>query len=121
FPLTVAADVAAHLPAPASPPEERTAVTDRALVVTRSRSQPELAQPEVPGQPGGSVPLTQSVAHALVDAYRQRITAREHQTLRNFVLKPRTPAAMLSSAGPELLGNVLLPPAVRRRIRDLEP
>jgi CHAT domain-containing protein len=69
----------------------------------------------------GSVPLHRSLARALVEQYVHDILDPEVWSPRGLRLTPRKADPAGTSLGPDLLGKVLLPPAVRRRIRDLGP
>jgi CHAT domain-containing protein/tetratricopeptide (TPR) repeat protein len=118
FPLTAPAGVADRLAAVETPPTETALKGARGIVLQRKRQQPEPPPSAGPADPTTAVPLTQFVARALVDQYRGQIADPDFRATRGFVLVSRSPRRPVPPQGLELLGNVLLPPAARRRIKE---
>jgi CHAT domain-containing protein len=79
------------------------------------------AEPAAPGTGAPVVPLSLAASRALVEHYRRQVADREFRTARGIVVKSRDPALPLPAQRPELLGDILLPAAVRARLRTLRP
>jgi CHAT domain-containing protein len=120
FPLTVPPGAAQHPVTPASSVPEASREGERGVSV-RPRFQPGPAVPAAPVPAGDTVPLNQLRARVLVDRYLAQIARRGFASVRDLELKPSRPDRAGSFQGPDLLGKVLLPPAVRRRIREFRP
>jgi CHAT domain-containing protein/tetratricopeptide (TPR) repeat protein len=126
FPLTVPARVAERLDLPSAPPAEVAHTASRGFLLKPKVPQP----PNAPGESGAAekeekpsppVPLNQFLARALVDHYLAELTDPGLESTRGFRLTSRNPGKPLPVQRLELLGHVLLPPAVRARIREHAP
>lgn len=123
FPLTIPSDLAERL---AQPPEAAQVALagSRGLRLKPVAPQPELpADAPPPGSPPSSPPvsLTQQLARALVDTYRLQISDPEFRATRGLRLTPRDPGQPLPVQRLDLAGNVFLPPAAQKRIKEAAP
>jgi CHAT domain-containing protein len=119
FPLTLPASLADRLAAP--PEAAQVAMAgSRGLRLKPAAPQPDLPADAPPAVPPSTdaVPLTQQLARALVDHYRLQISDPGFRTTRGFRLTSRDPERPLPVQRLDLPGNVLLPPAARRRITE---
>jgi CHAT domain-containing protein/TolA-binding protein len=143
FPLTVPADVAER----AAPPEpgalDESLVRPRGLrllarllpdyfrplvdAAARARAirlRPPATQPELPApaaREGPTAPLSQSVLRALVESYLEQASDPEFSPSRGIRLRSSDSGRPLPDQRPELLADVVLPPAARKRIREWKP
>ena len=123
FSLTVAADQAEQLLTRPPAPGKEPLLTDNRGLKLRFRPH-DVSVPAGPGRPqsaGGVLPLDHELAGALVEDYLMRIAAPESWPVRGLVIQPRSAEKDVPSQGLGLLGSVLLPPAVCRRIQELGP
>lgn len=110
FPLTVPKSVADFIGDP--PPADAVARAGFRGVVVRSLGQ----QPERPAEPAAErVPLTDAVAARLVNQYLRQIADPEFRPTRGVRLVSKRPGES-RTAVPELLGDVLLPAALRAKL-----
>jgi CHAT domain-containing protein len=68
---------------------------------------------------GANVPLTLSVARALIDHYLEEISDPDFLPTRGLRLRPRQADRPIEVQRLELAGDVFLPPGLRQRLRDL--
>jgi CHAT domain-containing protein/tetratricopeptide (TPR) repeat protein len=113
FPLRVPAEVAANIGSPFAGTSAASAGCLRGLRIHKQQPQPE--EPEVAAA-GAAVPLTLSVARALVDHYRLALEDAEFRPTRGLRLTPRRPEQEMKPQRIELLSEILLPAEARRRI-----
>jgi CHAT domain-containing protein len=73
------------------------------------------------GSPGDVVPLNQQLARELVDRYREQVQDPRFGARRGLRVAPDHSGQAVPPPAADLLGNVLLPPAARQRIRELAP
>jgi CHAT domain-containing protein/tetratricopeptide (TPR) repeat protein len=119
FGLTVPASLAERAASPARVATGEALAGVRGLVLERRVVQPEL--PPAPPKDERVVPLTPRVLRALVESYLEQVANPHFQPTRGLRLPSRASARPLPAQRPELLGDVLLPPRVRARIRALAP
>jgi CHAT domain-containing protein/tetratricopeptide (TPR) repeat protein len=119
FALTVPADLARRVAPPAPLPQGKALAKTRGMFLKRDRKQPALPPP-ARKRPRG-VPLGQAVLRALVENYLEEITDPGFRPTRGMHLEAQNPARPLDPQRPELLADVLLPPAARQRIKALAP
>lgn len=117
FPLTIPKDLALRVAPPAKPSVLEALLGSRGMFY-QVRQQPQPAPP--PAEEGPTVPLTHAVAQAVAESYRQQVADPQFEPTRAFVLTPRK-GQKVPPQRLELLANVLLPPEVRRRIREAAP
>jgi CHAT domain-containing protein/tetratricopeptide (TPR) repeat protein len=117
FALTVPKDVAEQVAAPAPVPRAQALGRARGIVLRRDRKQPDLPAPQRTQE---AVPLGQETLRALVENYLQHITDPT-AVGRGLRLVAKDAARPLPAQRPELLAEVLLPPAARQRILAQEP
>src|SRR5262249_35867680 len=116
FPLVVPAGLAGHVARP-DPPSLEAALGGRGLVV-KKRQEPDEPAPEAPAPDASTGPLTRELSRTLVAPYPQQIADPGSRPTRGFRLKPRAPSRPVAAQRLTLLGDVLLPAEVRRRIRE---
>jgi CHAT domain-containing protein len=119
FELSVPRVVARDAVAPPAVKTEDALAGTRGLVLKsglRTKDPPAAVRPDVP-----RVPLTAEVARVLADHYRLAISDPEFLPTRGLALKTRPDAPPLPAQRADLLGDVLLPPAVRAAIRAAGP
>ena len=123
FPLTVAADQAEQLLARLPAPGQRAILADDRGLKLRPRPHdvPVAGGSVLPQRGGGVLSLGHDLAGALVEDYLMRIAAPESWPVRGLAIKSRRTEKEVTSQGLGLLGSVLLPPSVCRRIRELGP
>jgi CHAT domain-containing protein/Tfp pilus assembly protein PilF len=116
FPLRVSAGVARTV-APAPAPAGGGKGT-RSLEVRRMRL--PVAPRELPARApaGPSIPLTLPVARALLEQYRDQIADPDFQPTRELYLRPRKADQPVPPQRPELLGDIFLPEALRKSLRQ---
>src|SRR5262249_1403429 len=85
----------------------------------KNKPQPHL--PPLPPAPAASVPLTQAVLRALVENYVAQVADPSFQTTRGLWLEPKNKDLKLPAQRPELLAEILLPPAARAHIKAQAP
>jgi CHAT domain-containing protein len=114
YPLTVPADVAERIDRPASLARaEVLARTRRGRIVLRPPEQPKLpARNQEPTRP-----LGRDVLRALVENYLEQIAHPGFQPGLGLQLPSRPGAPVLRPQRADLLGEILLPEAARRRIK----
>src|SRR5262249_8519705 len=117
FALTVPADVAERVTSPPPVTVAEAMKTTRGISLRRGRR----PHPRGPGPPAAAVPLDRTVLLALVDNYLEQIGDPAFQPSRGLRLRPRDPTRPLPAQGPELLAEILFPPAARERIRAEAP
>jgi CHAT domain-containing protein len=118
FPLEVDAALAGRIAA--APAASSGGKGTRGLRI-RERKNP--APPPAPDRvaPARAVPLTSPVARALIDHYLEQITDPDFRTTRGLRIRPRDPKAPVAVQRLELLGDVMMPAALRDRLRGLKP
>jgi CHAT domain-containing protein/Tfp pilus assembly protein PilF len=119
FALTVPREVADRAKAPPRPVLNPQPQKTRGLRLPQG---PPPAQPDLPPTPARkpeSMALGEEVLRVLVDGYLEQISNPRFQPTRG--LRLRASGEELPAQRPELLADVLLPPAARRRLRDLDP
>jgi CHAT domain-containing protein/tetratricopeptide (TPR) repeat protein len=123
FPLTVPEELQNIAPPAPRAPDHTLAELRGVKIVAKPGAKAAPAPVPLPpiAKDGKVVPLTQSVARALIEVYRQEILDREFQSLRGVVIKARDPNKPLPPQRPELTGQVFLPKALRDRLRELKP
>jgi CHAT domain-containing protein len=120
FPLTIPKAVAERMAAPEAPAERGLDGT-RGLEIRKRGDRPP-APPAPDAAPAGpAVPLTQALARALVEAYRDQVSDPDFRPTRGLRLPPRDPGKPVPAQRLELAGDVLLPPEARKRLRDAAP
>lgn len=121
FPLTVPAAVADRVAPPPPVSLDQALAKSRGIVLRRDAGQPDPS----PSPPTGknSVPLGQAVLRALVENYLAHVADPTFKPTRGLSLQlhPKDPARPLQPQPAELLGDILLPPAARERIRARAP
>jgi CHAT domain-containing protein/tetratricopeptide (TPR) repeat protein len=117
-PLVISAEVAQRVAAP--PPQALGAALagGRGLVLESTHSAPP-APP--PGPSGPTVALNQGLARAVVGNYLRQIAHPQFDGTRALVFSAQQPSEPVPPQRLELLGDVLLPPPVRRRIQEVHP
>jgi CHAT domain-containing protein/tetratricopeptide (TPR) repeat protein len=118
FALTVPEEVASRVAAPPRPSSGPSLGATRGLRLPAERAQPDL--PPAPVRPPPVVPLGQEVLRALVEGYLEQISDPHFQPTRGLRLA-HAAGRELPDQRPELLAAVLLPPAARKRLRELDP
>jgi CHAT domain-containing protein/tetratricopeptide (TPR) repeat protein len=118
FPLTVPAEVAERVARPAPVSLAQAIARTRGIVLRPDEDQPELP----PLRTGtANVPLGEEVLRALVENYLQQVTQPKFKPAQSIRLQSKDPAHPLPAQRPELLADVVLPPAARRRLEELGP
>jgi CHAT domain-containing protein len=85
----------------------------RGVALKRTEPQPERPAPAVVE----GVPLTDAVAGRMVNHYMRQIADPGFSPVRGIRLSPRTPGAVGIPTAAESLGDAILPPALREKIR----
>src|SRR5207248_1021696 len=123
FALTVSQEVAGRM-ATHSLGASRAAVggagTRGLLLLPRGGDKPPPAPPRT-ATAGPQVPLSVAVARALIEQYRFQVAYSGFQPTRGLQLLPRDPGRPVAVQRPELPGDVFLPAAARKRLRELAP
>jgi tetratricopeptide (TPR) repeat protein len=119
FELTVPADVDRGAGDAGRPGVEGGLRGTRGFGVASKRPAAPAAPAAAPAGP--TVPLRRDVARALVDDYLERVSDPDFQPTRGFVVRPRDAKEAVPVQPLELLANVVVPAALRQRLRDLRP
>jgi CHAT domain-containing protein len=118
FPLSVSEALVKSI-APLPQPTLTEALVGKRGLVLKSKNLPE--PPPIPEKPisGPTVALGQTSLTTLVDHYREQIVDPDFKATRGLRLKPKNPDEPPPPQRLELLADVLMPPAVRKRLREL--
>jgi CHAT domain-containing protein len=116
FPLQVSASVARRIAAAPAPSSGGSATRGLRIRRTPGRPGPEL--PSV-APAGPSVALTLPVARALIDNYCEQIADPEFRPTRGLRLRSRQADQPVPTQRPELIGDIFLPLALRKRLGEL--
>ena len=101
------------------PPSARVVLDTRRI---RLRPRPaEAPRVSAPPRDGKEVSLGRDLASALIDHYCEQIADPAFSPTRSIRLRQRDPGRPVSPQAPELLGDTLLPTALRQRLRELAP
>jgi CHAT domain-containing protein/tetratricopeptide (TPR) repeat protein len=118
FELKVPAGVSERVTRP-DPATLEQVVGTRGLRSRPSDNQPDL--PPLPATPPVLKPLGHDVLRALVENYLEQIANLNFRSSRGIRLRSKEGAPELPAQRPELLADILLPPAVRQRIpKDID-
>jgi CHAT domain-containing protein len=115
FPLRVSSGVAQRL-APAPAPATGGPGT-RGLKLRRVGGKPAPDLP-APAPAGAGTALTLPIARALIDQYCDKVADPAFQPTRGLRLRSRRADRPVAVQRPELIGDVFLPEALRRRLRE---
>jgi len=118
YPLMVHPALASgvEMPEPTST-EDQFDANKRSIFVKQKVARPVTPLPAfLPG--GAKAALTQYTARGLIAHYYREIAGLDFHPTRSILVKPKVGAGKVAPQRPELLADVFLPEAVRRRIRE---
>jgi CHAT domain-containing protein/tetratricopeptide (TPR) repeat protein len=113
FPLRVPEEIARYAASPPQPALVEALAGTRGMMFKQRQDLPDAPQKSKAGK---TLPLTQEVARVVAENYQRQILNEHFDTSRAFILQPRKAAQPVPPQRLGLIGDMMLPPEVRKAI-----